>query len=132
MSKSIRTTTTVDGNTVTLNVDGAMSPPPVRVAVSRRGAVVTIKKGAVDITIDIPADATKKVTIKGRGRVVCSAQGRPMTDSPPPPGGGKKMKKAKKSKKTIKRKAMTDPPPPPPKSKAMTDPPPPPPKDKGA
>lgn len=114
MSASIRATTTIEGNTVTLNVAAMTAPPPpppppLRVAVSRRGSVVTIKKGSIDIVIDIPSNPTKPVTVNARGRAVCNA---PTAKSGP-------KKKAKKAVKRAKRSlggataAMTDPPPPP-------------------
>jgi hypothetical protein len=113
MSASIRATTKIEGNSVTLEVVAMTAPPPppppIRVAVSRRGSVVTIKKGSIDIVIDIPSNPTKPVTVNARGRAVCNA---PTAKSGP-------KKKAKKAVKRAKRSlggataAMTDPPPPP-------------------
>ena len=113
MSASIRATTKIEGNSVTLEVVAMTAPPPppppIRVAVSRRGSVVTIKKGSIDIVIDIPSNPTKPVTVNARGRAVCNA---PTAKSGP-------QKKAKKAVKRAKRSlggataAMTDPPPPP-------------------
>jgi hypothetical protein len=118
MSASIRATTTLEGNSVTLNVAAMMTappppPPPMKVAVSRRGTIVTIKKGSIDITIEIPADATKPVTVNARGRVVCNAPAAKPAKrrTSAKPAGGIKKKGGKKASGGDTA-AMTDPPPP--------------------
>ena len=116
MPASIRATTTIEGNSVTLNV-AAMTigppppPPPFRVLLGRRGATVVIKKGTIDITIDIPSDATKPVTVNARGRVVCNG---PMGAAPKARAAKKRSggKKASKSTGGATTRGMTIGPPP--------------------
>ncbi|MEO5764680.1 MAG: hypothetical protein ABIR52_05165 [Casimicrobiaceae bacterium] len=130
MATSVRATTLVEGNVVTLNV-AAMTigpppppPPPFRIALSRRGTVVTIKKGSIDITIDIPADGTRPVVVDARGRAVCrsgsatGAKAKPAAKKP-----AARPKRAAQPKRAARRG-------PPQATAAMTMPPPP--DDKGA
>lgn len=119
MAASIRAVTNVDGNTVTLTVTAmTTSPPPFRVVMGRRGATVIIKKGGVDIAIDLPADAKKPATVTARGRVVCDGPGAKKKGmTPPPPPDQKARKKTPKTKKKTtsagdKQRDMTPPPPP--------------------
>src|SRR5947207_1253216 len=119
MPASIRATTTIEGNTVTLNLAGMTvgppppPPPPFKIALTRRGAVLTIKKGKVDITIELPADAGKPVVVDARGNAVCRGPGVASSKA----GVAKKPKAPAARKRTTKRAPlraaeMTPPPPP--------------------
>jgi len=119
MPASIRASTTVEGNTVTLNV-AAMTgapppppPPPFRVVVTRRGTVVTIKKGSINITIDIPANSTKPVVVDARGRAVCKGPATSAAKRGTASKGKKRVKKSASAKRTAPQTAAMTPPPPP-------------------
>jgi hypothetical protein len=118
MPASVRATTLIEGSSVTLNVV-AMTvgpppppPPPFRVVLGRRGTTVTIKKGSIDITIDIPTDATKPVMVNARGRVVCNAPAAKAAKVKTAAKGAGTRKKGGKKLARATKPAMTVPPPP--------------------
>jgi len=113
MPASIRATTTVEGNVVTLNVAAMTAspppppPPPFRVELTRRGTTVTIRKGKIDVTIEIPADAAKPVVVDARGNAVCRGPAAPATAKKAPAARKRATKRG-----TRATAAMTPPPPP--------------------